>query len=195
MEFTPERKKKFDEIYARYPVKRSALIPALHLAQEQVGYLSDEAMAYIGSLLQLTTAQVHDTASFYTMFRFAPEGQTQLEFCTNLSCALAGADELVKQTCQKLGIQEGGTSADGKFTVKRAECLAACGGAPAVQVNGHWVENVVEGDVDRLLSGDLSYRPFPWPKSEGEMILLKRAFGDKPATIDEYRKDGGYKRL
>ena len=95
MELTPENKARFDEIVARYPVKRSALLPALHLVQEQEGWLSREALEYVGSLLGLTPAQVHDTASYYTMFRCKPEGKTHIEVCTNLSCALGGADELI----------------------------------------------------------------------------------------------------
>ena len=105
MQFTVENKKKFDELLARYPVKRSALLPALHLAQEQEGHLSASTLEYVATLLDLTVAQVHDTASFYTMFRFKPEGKTLLEFCTTLSCALGGAEELMHGTCKKLGIQ------------------------------------------------------------------------------------------
>ena len=139
MEFTAENKKKFDRLLTLYPVKRSALIPALHLAQEQEGYLSHDALEYLAKLFGLTAAQVHDTASFYTMFWFKRPGKTLVEFCTTLSCALGGAEELMGKTCSKLGIQPGGTTADGKFTVRGVECLAACGGAPAVQVNGEWL--------------------------------------------------------
>ena len=129
MQLSPENKARFDEILKRYPVKRSALLPTLHLVQDQEGWISREAMEHVAALLDLSPAQVHDTASFYTMFRFAPEGKTQLEFCTNISCALRGADELVERTCRRLGIEEGGTSRDGRFSVHRAECLAACAGA------------------------------------------------------------------
>jgi NADH-quinone oxidoreductase subunit F len=195
MEFTPERKRKFDQILARYPVKRSALLPALHLAQEQEGYVTAEAMSYIASLLGLSAAQVHDTASFYTMYRFAPEGKTQIEVCTNLSCALNGADELVDEACKRLGIKEGGTTADGKYTVRRVECLAACGGAPAVQVDGEWVEYAKEEDLDAIFGGQLRHRPFQWPKSAGEMILLKNVWGSEPAWLDAYKKGGGYQKL
>ena len=130
-------------------MKRSALLPTLHLIQEQEGYITSAGIEYAASLLDLTPAQVHDTASYYTMYRFAPEGKVHVEFCTNLSCALAGADELLAETCRRLGIREGGTTPDGRFTVRRVECLAACGGAPAVQVDGEWVENAKEDDLDR----------------------------------------------
>src|SRR6185436_16133820 len=121
MQFTPERKARFEEALKRYPVKRSALLPALHLAQEQVGHLSTEAIEYVALLLDLTPAQVHDTATYYTMFRMKPQGQTHIEVCTNLSCALRGADELIAGTCGKLGVREGETTPDGKFVVTRVE--------------------------------------------------------------------------
>jgi NADH-quinone oxidoreductase subunit F len=195
MEFTPERKRAFDQLVVRYPVKRSALIPALHLIQDQEGHLTRDGIEYAASLLDLTAAQVHDTASYYTMFRFEPEGRRQLELCTNLSCALRGADELIDAACRKLGIEEGDTTADGNFTVHRVECLAACGGAPAVQVDGEWVEGAREADLDAILSGQLRYRPFQWPKSPGEVILLRNVWKENSASIDVYKQGGGYAKL
>src|SRR5262245_46711779 len=195
MEFTPENKKKFDQALARYPVKRSALLPALHLAQEQEGHLTGAAIEYVAGLLGLTPAQVHDTATYYSMFRFKPFGETHLEFCTNLSCALRGADELIASTCRKLGVAEGERTSDGKFTVTRVECLAACGGGPAVQVNGEWLENATERDLDRVLAGESVYRPFGWPKSRGEMILLRNCWKPNSTSIDVYRAGGGYQSL
>jgi NADH-quinone oxidoreductase subunit F len=195
MEFTPENKAAFDKVVARYPVKRSALLPTLHLIQEQVGYLTTEGIEYAAKLLDLTPAQVHDTASYYTMFRFAPEGKVHLEFCTNLSCALAGADELVAETCRRLGIREGETTGDGRYTVRRVECLAACGGGPAVQVGGEWVEHARHDDLAGILDGSLTYRPFQWPKSPGEMILLANVWKEDSTSIDVYKKSGGYSKL
>ncbi|HET7746919.1 MAG TPA: NADH-quinone oxidoreductase subunit NuoE, partial [Vicinamibacteria bacterium] len=135
MQFTEENLRRFETILARYPVKRSALIPALHLVQEQEGWITGAAIEYVAKLLELTPAQAHDTASFYTMFRFRPEGKHHIEVCTNISCALNGAEELVERICARLGVPEGGTTADGEWTVHRVECLAACGGAPAMQVD------------------------------------------------------------
>ncbi len=195
MQFTAENKASFDEILKRYPVKRSAILPALHMAQDQEGCLTREALEYVGKLLELTPAQVHDTASYYTMFHFKPQGKTLLEFCTNLSCALLGADDLIEKTCKRLGIQEGGTTADGRFTVTRVECLAACGGGPALQVNGEWVENATEDDLSKVLSGSLTYRPFEWPKSPGEPILLRNAWKRDSASIDVFKAGGGYANL
>ena len=151
MELTPERKAAFDKIVARYPVKRSALLPTLQLIQEQEGYITTAGIEYAAALLGLTPAQVHDTASYYTLYRFGPEGKVHLEFCTNLSCALAGADDLLAETCRRLGIREGETTKDGRFTVRRVECLAACGGAPCMQVNFDYHENLDEAKVDALL--------------------------------------------
>ncbi len=195
MQFTPENKQHFDEVLARYPVKRSALLPALHLVQKQEGWITPQAIEYVASLLDLTPAQVHDTASFYTMYRFAPEGKHHIEICTNLSCALAGADDLIEKTCKRLGIEEGGTTADGEYTVHRVECLAACGGAPAVQFDGRWIENASEADIEKVLGGELRYRPFSWPKSEGDMVLLKNCFGESWTHLDGYRQGGGYGKL
>jgi NADH-quinone oxidoreductase subunit F len=195
MQFTVENKAKFDEILKRYPAKRSAILPALHMAQQQEGCLTREAMEYVGTLLELTPAQVHDTASYYTMFHFKPRGKTLLEFCTNLSCALHGADDLLEKTCKRLGVQEGGTTEDGRFTVTRVECLAACGGGPAIQVNGEWVENATEDDLSKILSGSLSYRPFEWPKSPGEPVLLRNAWKPNSTSIDVFKSGGGYANL
>src|SRR5712692_8562182 len=195
MELNPDRKRKFDEILKRYPVKRSAILPLLHLLQEQEGWLSTEALEYAASLLELTPAQVHDAATYYTMYRFKPEGRHHLEFCTNLSCALYGADELIAETCRRLGVKEGETTADGNFTVHRVECLAACGGGPAVQVDGRWVENVTPADLEQVLSGKLTRRPFVWPKSPGEVVILRNVWKENSASIDVYKAGGGYAKL
>jgi NADH-quinone oxidoreductase subunit F len=195
MQFTPENKAAFDAIVARYPVKRSALLPALHLAQKQEGWLSRPALEYVAGLLDLTPAQVHDAASYYSMFRFEPFGEKHVEICTNLSCALAGADALLESACRKLGVKEGERSADGRFTVNRVECLAACGGGPAVQVNGEWLEHCTEADLDRVLAGEDVRRTFDWPKSAGEAVLLRNAWKPDSASIETYKAGGGYANL
>jgi NADH-quinone oxidoreductase subunit F len=195
MQFTPENKAEFDRVLARYPVKRSALLPTLHLIQEQEGYITPDGIEYAASLLELTPAQVHDTASFYTMYRFRPEGRKHIDVCTNISCALNGADDVLARLCDRLGIREGETTADGEWTVHRAECLAGCGGAVACQVDGRWVENATVDDVDAILSGTLASRPFAYPPSAGETILLRNVFKKDSASIDVYRQGGGYARL
>ncbi len=195
MELTPENRQKLDAILARYPVKRSALLPALQLVQEQEGYIRPEAIDYLAGLLDLTAAQVHDTASFYTMYRFSPEGRHHIDVCTNISCALSGADEVIAKLCHRLGIQEGETTADGEWTVHRVECLAGCGGAVAMQVDGRWIEYAKPEDIEKILAGELRERPFEWPKSAGEMILLRNVFKEGSASLDVYRQGGGYARL
>jgi NADH-quinone oxidoreductase subunit F len=195
MQLTPENQARFEEVVARYPVKRSALLPALHLFQEQEGWISRDAIEAVARLLDLTPAQVHDTASFYTMFRLKPEGKTLIEVCTTLSCALGGAEELLEHTCRKLKIRPGQTTADGKFTVKGVECLAACGGAPAVQVNGQWLEHATAGDIDRVIAGEPVRRQFDWPKSPGEHILFQNVWKEGSTSIEVFEKAGGYAKL
>jgi NADH-quinone oxidoreductase subunit F len=193
--FTPENQAKFDEILKRYPVKRSALLPALHLLQQQFGWLDTPQIEFAGKLLDLTPAQVHDTATYYSMYRFKPFGKTHIEICTNLSCALAGADQLIESTCRKLGVREFEMTPDGKFTVNRVECLAACGGGPAVQVNGEWLEKATEADLDRVLAGETVYKPFDWPKTEGETVVLRNVFKKDSQSIEVYKQGGGYAKL
>jgi NADH-quinone oxidoreductase subunit F len=195
MELKPENRARFDELLRRYPVKRSALLPTLRLVQEQEGWISREAIEQVARLLDLSPAQVHDTASFYTMFRLRPAGKTTIEVCTTLSCALGGAEELLHHTCRRLGIKPGETTPDGKFTVREVECLAACGGAPAVQVNGEWLEHATEADLDRVLRGETVRRTFEWPKSPGEHILFQNVWKENSTSIDVYRAAGGYARL
>ena len=118
------------------------------------------------------------------MFRLAPEGKTLIEVCTTLSCALGGAEELLDHTCRRLGVKPGGTSADGKFTVRGVECLAACGGAPAVQVNGEWLEHASAADIDRVLAGEDVRRSFEWPKSPGEHVLFQNVWKENSTSLD-----------
>jgi NADH-quinone oxidoreductase subunit F len=195
MQLSPQNKARFDEIVRRYPVKRSALLPALHLVQEQEGWISREAIEHVAGLLDLSPAQVHDTASFYTMFRLEPEGKTLIEVCTTLSCSLGGAQELLEHTCKRLGVKPGETTPDGKFTVKGVECLAACGGAPAVQVNGEWLEHATAADIDKVIAGEKVRRSFEWPKSPGEHILFANVWKEGSTSISVYEASGGYSRL
>ncbi len=195
MQLTPQNQARFEEIVARYPVMRSALLPALHLVQEQEGWISREGIELVAGLLSLSAAQVHDTASFYTMFRLKPEGKTLIEVCTTLSCALGGAEALVDHACRKLGVKPGETTADGKFTVKGVECLAACGGAPAVQVNGEWLEHATPADVDKVIAGERVARSFAWPKSPGEHILFSNVWKENSTSLAVYEAGGGYAKL
>ena len=152
--FTPEFENIAHEIVSRYPVKKSALIPLLHLAQEQAGYVSEEAMQHIAEIVEVTPAEVLGTCSFYEMFKLEPVGKFLVNICTNISCQLLGAEELLHHAEQTLQIKPGGTTDDGLFTLEDVECLAACTEAPCLQVNYRYVNKVTPADFDRLV-GDL----------------------------------------
>lgn len=139
------------EIIARYPRPKSALVPLLHLAQEQDGYVTREAMAHISELVGVTSAEVYGTATFYEMFRFEPVGKYLINVCGTLSCALMGAHELMHHAEQKLGVKIGGTTDDGLFTLAHAECQAACTEAPTLQVNYRYRFRVTPQDFDALV--------------------------------------------
>ena len=133
--FTDENSLLAEEIIGRYPKPRSAMIPLLHLAQEQEGWVTDEAMAEIAELVGTTSAEVLGTCSFYEMFKRHPVGKYVINICTTMSCALMGAGDLMKHAELKLGVKSGSTTADGMFTLEGAECQAACTEAPCLQVN------------------------------------------------------------
>ncbi len=139
------------EIIGRYPRSRSALIPLLHLAQEQDGWVSEEAMVHIAELLDLTPAEVLGTASFYEMFKREPVGRYLLNVCTNISCLLLGGEELLEHCSARLGVPVGGTTPDGLFSLEEVECVAACTEAPAVQVNYRYFPEVTPESADQLL--------------------------------------------
>lgn len=139
------------EIIARYPRSKSALIPLLHLAQEQTGYISRDAMVHLGELVGVTSAEVYGTASFYEMFRFEPIGKYLINICGTMSCALMGAEELMHHAEKRLGVKAGGTTQDGLFTLAHAECQAACTEAPCLQVNYRYRLRVTATDLDNLI--------------------------------------------
>ncbi len=139
------------EVIKRYPVKRSAILPALWIAQREYGYLSEEAMRSVAGLLDLNPTQVYEVATFYTLYSLKPVGKYMLQVCRTLSCALCGAMEIIRYIEGKLGIKEGETTPDGLFTLKTVECLAACGAAPAMQVNADYYENLTPERVDKIL--------------------------------------------
>lgn len=149
--FTPENEALAQEIIARYPVARSALIPLCHLAQEQDGYLTDDAMRHIGELLGLEPAEVLGTASFYEMFKRHPVGKYVVNVCTSISCLLTGGDELLEHAENTLGVTEGGTTDDGMFTLDGYECIAACTEAPCLQVNYRYFHRITHEEFDELV--------------------------------------------
>jgi NADH-quinone oxidoreductase subunit E len=148
---TPDNVELARRIIARYPRPKSATIPLCHLAQEQDGHLTDEAMAHIAELVGCTPAEVLGTASFYEMFKRHETGRYCLNVCTNISCQLLGGEELLEHAERLLGVRAGGTTADGLFTLEDVECIAACTEAPAVQVNYRYFHRLTAEDLERLV--------------------------------------------
>ncbi|MFQ5780587.1 MAG: NADH-quinone oxidoreductase subunit NuoE [Nitrospiria bacterium] len=137
--------------FPKYPDKRSVLLPALRIVQEELGYLSEPAMIDVADLLELTPIQVYDVATFYTQYNLKPVGRYLIQVCKTLSCALVGAGSIIEHLQQRLGIKVGGTTPDGLFTLKLVECLAACGSAPMMQINDRYYEQLTTEKVDRIL--------------------------------------------
>jgi NADH-quinone oxidoreductase subunit E len=133
--------------FAKYPDKRSAVMPLLHIAQEVYGYVSDEGIHEVAQLCEMDPTQVRSIAGFYTMYSEKPKGRYWLQVCTDLPCALKGADEFHRQLKEYLGVAEGGTTQDGLFTVEHVMCLAACDKAPMLQCNFRYVENL---DMEKM---------------------------------------------
>ena len=136
---------------SRYPVKRSAVLPVLWIAQREWGWLSTAALRQVADSVGLPEAEVFGIATFYTMFNMKPVGRHHLQVCMTLSCSLMGSDRLFKHLEQKLGVGHGETTPDGRYTLRRVECLAACGGAPCMQVGFDYHENLTEAKANVLL--------------------------------------------
>ncbi len=149
--FSDARLAEIRELVARYPAPRSALLPVLHMAQEDFGWLSPEVQQMVADVLGVSLMHVREVVTFYTMFREQPCGKYLMEVCTNASCMLNGANELVRHMCEKLGIRVGETTPDGLFTVTEVECAGACGGAPVVQINNEYHERVTPEDMDAFI--------------------------------------------
>jgi NADH-quinone oxidoreductase subunit E len=149
--FSKSVEKEFQDLLTRYPSKRSALIPALHLAQRELGYLPDAAIEYVANLVGLSPAQVNEVATFYLLFHRKPVGKNLIWVCQNLSCTLRGAEEVISRLESRLGIKVGETTPDGKFSLFRQECLGSCDTAPMMQVNDDYEENLTLQRVDEVL--------------------------------------------
>jgi NADH-quinone oxidoreductase E subunit len=151
--YTPERRARFDEIVKRYPPdrKRSAVLPALYLVQDQLGFVTANAMRHVAGLLEMTPADVEDVVSFYTMFYTKPVGKFVLQVCRTLSCALNGAGRVTEELSDALGIRPGETDPSGMFTLVEVECLGACDRAPVVMVNDAWHECLKPEDGAKLI--------------------------------------------
>ncbi|HEY2149196.1 MAG TPA: NADH-quinone oxidoreductase subunit NuoE [Vicinamibacterales bacterium] len=151
--YTAERRARFDEIIKRYPDdrRRSAVLPALYLVQDQQGYITANGIRHVAELLDITRADVEDVVSYYTMFYTRPVGKYVINVCRTLSCAINGAERVTEELCGKLGIKPGETDPTGTFTLMEVECLGACDRAPAVMVNDAWHECLKPEDAGQLI--------------------------------------------
>jgi NADH-quinone oxidoreductase E subunit len=182
----------------RFPEARAALLPALHLAQEEVGYLPRPVIDEIAALLDLLPIQVMEVVSFYPMFRSRPVGRCHIQVCTNIACALGGARKLVRKVESTLGIRAGEVSGDGNFSVAEAECLGSCGTAPVVQVNNlPYLERVTESDIENIMS---RFDPATWQQPAPVVSVIPDGIdgyllppnGVERRKIDDYLAAGGY---
>lgn len=139
------------EIEDRYPDRRSALIPALYLLQEQEGYISPEGMQALANHFGLSAMAVYEVATFYTMLRLKPVGHHHIQVCTNISCSLLGGQHAAQYIAKKLGITVGGDTPDGAFSLSTVECLGSCGTAPMMQVNDIYYESLTRAKIDAIL--------------------------------------------
>lgn len=148
---TPDARQKIEALKKVYETNQSALIPALHIAQADQGWLSEETQREVGQLLGLTSQSVRQVVTFYTMFHQKPVGRHMIQVCRNLSCTLLGGQKLQQRVQEKLQIADGETTQDGRFTYVSVECLGSCGTAPVLMVNDRYYENVTQPQLDRLL--------------------------------------------
>jgi NADH-quinone oxidoreductase subunit E len=150
--FSPKLAGRLDTLVEKYPVKRSALVPMLLYAQDEVGYLSDAVVAEVARRIGITELEVRNVATYYSMLRFKPAGQFNIQVCTNISCMLRGAYDVYERFQQDLGVGPHGTTPDGVFSLEEVECIGACCWAPAVQVNYDFHDELKPGDVPRILN-------------------------------------------
>ncbi len=139
------------QIRDKYPEPKSVVMPALSLVQQEKGWLSPESLADVAEFLGVPPAEIGGVASFYTMYRLKPMGKYLIQICTNVSCSLLGAEHLAVYLRQKLGIAEGETTRDGRFSWVQVQCLGSCGTAPVMQINDTYYENLTEEKIDKIL--------------------------------------------
>ena len=205
MQLPPELHEKFNDLVSRYPVKRSALIPMMMYAQDQFGYLSDEVLDEIAKRLDLNILQVTETLAYYSMLRRKPAGRHHIQVCTNISCMLRGGNELYQHVQKRLGIGNKEVSPSGTFSLEEVECIGACTGAPAIQVNYDYHENLDADKVDALLEQlQEGKRPAPVPVTSGsiherlpaEVPIISKRFGIRDSRkLDVYKQHEGYQAI
>jgi NADH-quinone oxidoreductase subunit E len=175
--FRSEIRQRGVDLVALYPQARSAMLPLLHLAQEQDGYLSDAGIAEVAELTNTTPADVRGTASFYEMFHLEPVGKYVVSVCTNIACLLAGGEEMLEHASVTLGCAVGATSDDGLFTLEEAECLADCNYSPCVQVNHRYVRTTTPATFDAMVgelrAGKLDHDV----PGHGTLVRVRRSAG------------------
>ncbi len=182
--FRADIRQRAEELVALYPRKRSAMLPLLHLAQEQDGYLSDEGIAEVAALTDTTAADVRGTASFYDMFHLEPVGKYVVGVCTNIACLLAGGEELLEHATSTLGCAVGATSSDQMFTLEETECLADCNQAPCVQVNHRYVRTTTPAAFDSMVADLREGRLDHDVPTHGTLIRVRRQGGLRVAKDD-----------
>ncbi|HZD48428.1 MAG TPA: NAD(P)H-dependent oxidoreductase subunit E [Silvibacterium sp.] len=149
--FSPELAARFDKLVTLYPLRRSALIPMLLYAQDEVGYLSDAVIAEVAARIGIQESDVLSVLSYYSMLRTKPAGKFNVQVCTNICCMLRGGNELFEHCKKRLGVGNKGVTPDGVFSVEEVECIGACSWAPAVQINYDFHENLTPESMDKIL--------------------------------------------
>jgi len=205
MELSPQLAARFDKLQNLYPVKRSALIPMMMYAQDEFGYVSDEMIEEIAKRLDLRTVEVEETLEYYSMLRRKPMGKYHVQVCTNVACMLRGGYEILDQAKKRLEIGHKETTKDGVFSLEEVECIGACTGAPAIQVNYDFYENLTTKQFDRIIEEfDAGKKPTPVGVISGalherdpqETVLISALWGIKDSRkIDVYLQNGGYRAL
>lgn len=150
--FSPALASRFDALVKKYPVKRSALVPMLLYAQDEIGYLSDAVIAEVADRIGITELDVRNVATYYSMLRFKPAGKFNVQVCTNISCMLRGAYDLYERFQDELGIGHKGVTKDGMFSLEEAECIGACCWGPAIQVNYDFLDDLTPEQVPAILN-------------------------------------------
>src|SRR6516164_2170140 len=179
MELSPKLAAKFDKLQDAYPVKRSALIPMLMYGQDEFGHVSDELIAEIARRLDLNNVHVEETLAYYSMLHRKPIGKHHVQVCTNIACMLRGGAELLEHAKKRLEIGHKEVTQDGVFSLEEVECIGACTGAPAMQVNYDFYENLTPLKFDRIIEDlDKGDRPAPEPVISG--ALHERRPGETP---------------
>ncbi|MGH9777804.1 MAG: NAD(P)H-dependent oxidoreductase subunit E, partial [Candidatus Acidiferrales bacterium] len=205
VKLSPELHRRLQELKKRYPVLRSALIPSLLFAQDELGYISDDLIDHLASELKLRRVQVEETISYYSMLRRRPAGKNHVQVCTNVACQLRGGYDVLDHVKKRCGVPAKTPTADGVFSWEEVECIGACTGAPAVQVNYDFYENLTAPQMSKLMDElKAGRRPSPVPyitgvqkePHEAEVRVISRRFGlPNSPSIDTYLAHEGYQAL